>query len=237
MVITKTHKILISIIVGALLFGGYIYLYEKLHTEDNDQLGAENINQVVSTTTSGTKILTQGAGGYTIEQVSINENNAIPQPIPDLNRPVTNPGSDRVSSEAIVLATKKILELQAQLKKNPDDLSAWLNLGIYQKMAGDYQGASISWQYAGRLVPASHIPFGNLGNLYAYFLKDNAKAEMYYKQAISKGPAQAYLYIQLAEVYINLIPNKLSDAKAVIDQGLKQVPNDPNLLQMKESLK
>jgi hypothetical protein len=61
-------------------------------------------------------------------------------------------------------------------------------------------------------------------------------AEMYYKDAISKGPKQTYLYIQLAEVYRDTF-NNLDKAKAIIDQGLKVMPGDPALTEFKNSLK
>ena len=105
-----------------------------------------------------------------------------------------------------------------------------------QKAGGDYQGAIISWKYASRLAPTDFISLANIGNLYAYFLHDNAQAEIYYKQAIAKGQTQAYLYTQLAEIYRDIFQD-LDKAKSIIDQGLSKIPNDPSLLQFKESLK
>lgn len=233
MQLTKTHKIIISVIAVAILLGVYIYFDRKSRSEVNNS--ADYTNKV-STTTSGAQINVQGNGGYKIEQVPVTEGQGVPQPVPDLNRPITPEGSAKVSPEAVVRATENIPALQAQLKKNPSDFSSWLNLGIYQKMAGDYAGAVLSWQYAGKLAPTSYIPPGNLGDLYSYFLKDNIKAEMYYKQAISKGPTQTNLYLQLAEVYQYLFKD-LDKARAIIDQGLSKIPNDTNLLQIKASLK
>jgi tetratricopeptide (TPR) repeat protein len=79
------------------------------------------------------------------------------------------------------------------------------------------------------------VALGNLGNLYAYYIKDNAQAENYYKQAIAKGSTQAYLYVQLGEVYRDVFKDA-AKAKATADQGLAKIPNDPSLLQFKATL-
>jgi len=237
MQITKTNKTIISGIVIIILFGIYVFFDRK--SKEQEQTTVANTDQVVAPTTitdSKNIISAESTGGtYKIEQVPIVENKGVPQPIPDLNRPVTSADYVPVSPEAKARASENILALQENLKKNPVDLPAWLDLGMYQKMAGDYQGTVLSWQYAGKISPANFISFANLGNLYAYFLKDNGLAEMYYKQAISKDSTQSYLYTQLAEVYRDIFKDN-AKAKVIIDEGLSKIPNDVNLLQMKASL-
>ena len=219
---------IIGIVAVALLFGIYVVLDQGL----KEKSGLNKNATSTTTNIDGTDIKTDGTGGYTIEQVPLES--GAPQPIPDLNRPVHPAGSATVSNEAIVRATEKILPLQETLKKNPLNFYAWLDLGIYQKMAGDYEGSSISWQYASKIAPNDFISLGNLGNLYAYFLNDKVRAENYYKQAIVKGPTQSILYYQLAEVYMYLFNDK-AKALATIDQGLSHIPNDASLLQLKVS--
>lgn len=229
MQMTKTHKIILSIIIVALLLGAYVYLDRK---SDNEQAGT---NPTATTTTSGTTVVTGGNGSYTIEQVPLSEGQGAPQPIPNLNRAVTPSSGAIISPEAKTLATQKVSSLQATLKKDPVNYPAWMDLGMYQKMGGDYEGASISWGYAAKLALKDNISRGNLGNLYAYFIKDNAKAETYYKQAIAIAPTQGYLYIQLAEVYRDFFKD-INKARTIIDQGLSKIPNDEVLLQFKASL-
>lgn len=242
---TTTHKTLIGIIVAVLVIGGAVYMIKGKSDTDIGLLG-ENQNQTATTsngsttgtsTIPGTNIVVQGANGasYTIEPVPFSEGQGVPQPIPNLDRPVAPAGSATVTAEAKAAAAVKITSLQSRLKKNPADVLAWIDLGMYQKQAGDYQGSVISWQYAGKLSPADYVSRANLGNLYAYFLKDNGQAEMYYKQAIAKGSTQAYLYTQLAEVYRDVFGDK-EKALAIVNQGLSQIPNDANLLQLKASL-
>lgn len=234
MQLTKTHKIVISIIFVVILL--FVYIIFDRRAKQKEPTVNIDTNQVVATSTNGVVVVnTQGTGSYTIKQVPITGGKGVPQPIPSLDRGVTAESGVSVSSEAIVLATGKILSLQARLKKNPGDFSAWLDLGMYQKIAGDYQGTLISWTYASKLAPTDYISLGNIGNLYAYFLKNTGMSLEFYKAAISKGPTQAYLYIQLAEIYRDLFKDSVK-ALATVDQGLAKIPNDPNLLQLKSSL-
>ena len=239
MQITKTHKIIISIVVLAILLGAYILIDTKSRKQSevpniiNEATTTQTSTGTIETSTGITNVV--GTGNYTIEQVGGTEGKGVPQPVPDLNRKVTVSAGAMVSAEASTFATEKILALQAQLKKDTSDFKAWINLGIYQKMAGDYQGAILSWKYAGRLSPTDYISLGNLGNLYAYFLKDNGQAEVYYNLAIKNGSTQAYLYTQLAEIYRDIFKD-LDKARTIVNTGLSKIPNDPNLLQLQASL-
>jgi len=232
--LTKTHKIVLGI--AAVIVLVLVYAAFDRKSNKNDTVVNTNAGQTATTTgNSNGNIVIQGKG-YTIEQVPLSEGRGVPQPIPNLDRPALAVGYASVSPQALAVAGEKIPALQEILKKNPADFPSWLNLGMYQKMAGDYQGAVISWTYASKLAPTDSVSLGNLGNLYAYFLKDSALSEMYYKQAIAKGPKQAYLYVQLAEVYSGIFKD-ISKARAIVDQGLAKIPNDPSLLQMKAALK
>ena len=238
MQITKTNKILGIILILLLLIGFYI----AFDRNKNNQIGKTDQTIATSTdisnssaTSTGISVSDKGGGSHKINELPIKENTGVPQPIPDLNRPVTRSSGATISPEAEIAAPGKVLAIQTALKKNPADFESWMTLGVYQKMGGDYEGAVISWQYATRLFPAAYTPFGNLADIYAYFLKDSAKAELYYKEAISKGITQAYLYTQLAEFYRDLLKDN-AKALVVVNQGLTQLPNDPNLIQLKTSL-
>jgi len=230
MKLTNTHKIVFWILVIVLVIGLCIFIYGKLK-KDANSLNTTTPNSIATSTGIVNGI--QGSG-YKIEQVPITEGRG-PQPVPDLSRPIIVSSGAITSPEGTALASQKIPLLQSALKKNTLDLPSWLDLAMYQKMAGDYVGASLSWGYAGKLAPTSPVSFSNLGNLYAYFLKDTTRAETYYKEAITKDPKQIYLYIQLGEMYRDVEHNVVK-AKAVADQGLAQIPNDPNLLQFKATL-
>lgn len=225
MQLTKTHKIIISALAVVVLLGIYI-VFDKKSKNEADIKPIEN-NQTATTTDVNNGI------GYKIEPV--NSGSEVPKPIPDLNRPVTQSSKANVPQADVSSATIKIKQLQDLLKDNPASFAAWLDLAMYQKMAGDYDGAIISWKYASRVRETDYVALANIGNLYAYYLKDNAQAEIYYKQAISRDPSQSYLYAQLFEVYRDVFKD-LDKARAILKQGLSKIPNDPNLLDLQYSL-
>lgn len=230
---TKKQKLITSALTIIILLGVYIAFDSRpVNTEVKS---TEMISTSTSIDSSG-KIKIEGTGSYTIREVPVDVVDDVPKPIPDLNRVSVASSGATVLPEVKLAAAEKIKTLQAKLKENPAYVEAWIDLGIYQKMAGDYAGAVISWKYASKLSPTDYVSVGNLGNLYAYFLKDNAQAEVYYKQAISKGSTQVYLYTQLAEVYRDIFKD-LDKARAIVTQGLSKIPNNPNLLQLQASLK
>jgi hypothetical protein len=236
MQMTKIHKVVASVIAVFALLALYIAFDRKSVQAPVSNVNNQSTSTSTTATTSGTTMSTQGTGSYKIEQVSPSESSSVPKPVPDLDRPVMSYKGDSITTaEAKAYAVEKVKAVQTILKTNPGDFKSWLNLGIYQKMGGDYDGAILSWQYAGRLSPTNYISLGDLGNLYAYFIKDNAQAEIYYQKAISKGPTQVYLYIQLAEVYRDIFKD-MDKARVIVNQGLSKVPNDPSLIQIQASL-
>ena len=243
MQITKTQKIIIGAVAIIVLLGIYI-AFDRKSRSQNVPVSTDTSQTATSTTATSTitlngsdsQTITQGGVTYKIEQVPITTGSGVPKPIPDLTRKVVFGSDVSLTPEVKAMVEQKVSGLQAELSKKPEYWAAWIDLGIYYKMAGDYDGAVISWKYARKLSPTDYISPANLGNLYAYFLKDNGQAEIYYKEAISKGPTQAYLYTQLAEVYRDIFKD-LDKARAIIVQGLSKIPNDPNLLQLQASLK
>ena len=233
MILTKTHKIIIGVIIIAILFGVYV-MFDRKAKKSRDEFAKIDNALPTATTTDGSKIV-GNTGQYKIEQVAIPEVRTVPQPIPDLNRSVPSV-TKSMPLEALSAVTTKIHSLQASLKNDPMQATVWIDLGIYQKMVGDYEGAKISWQYVTRLAPSDYVAYGNLGDLYAYFLKDNGMAETYFKKAIEKGPTQVHLYMQLISFYRDVFKDT-DKAKAIVAQGLAKIPGDPNLLQLQASMK
>ena len=237
MKITKTHKIIISIVAVIILFGLYIIFDRR--SQNNSVVQNQPTDLSLSTTSANTTtkeigntgVNVSGQGNFKVEQVGGN----VPQPIPDLTAQVHFSNSVSLTPDIKTMVMQKVSALQATLLKNPADFDSWINLGIYQKMAGDFNATIISWQYAGKLAPTNFISFGDLGDLSAYFLKDTASSEKYYTQAIANGPTQAYLYIQLAQVEHDIEQNS-AKALATVDLGLSKIPNDPSLLQYKAGL-
>lgn len=228
---TNTQKIIGGTVLLAALVGIYLFFDSRSQVDLNLK---DNANNTIATTTNK-DVIVDTKTGYTIEKVPVSSKKTDPKPIPDLNRNVVVSAGAVVSSEAKAYAEVKIKALQTRLKSNTSDVVAWIDLGTNQKNAGDYEGAIISWKYASHLSPTDYVSVSNLGNLYAYFIKDNGQAEVYYKQAISKAPNQPYPYVQLAEVYRDVFKD-IEKAKLIVDEGLKLNSGNEILLQFKASL-
>jgi len=122
-------------------------------------------------------------------------------------------------------------DLITQLKAAPTRIDLWLKLGTYRKIAGDYAGAQVAWQYVvSGPSNIQYIAYGNLGELNLDFLKNYSKAEADYKAAINLSPQTIDYYREL--YYLYGTENNPAAQKAILAQGLKANPNNPDLLQL-----
>ncbi len=135
MEISKTNKtIIVSGLVILLALLGYMLYRQK--TTQRDTSG-DSLNVSTTTTQNGLEISSEGTGNYKVEQVPVNEGREVlPQPVPDLNRKVMFSSSLNLSQDTKNLIASKIVDLQSQLKKDATFVTGWIDLGIYQKMAG-----------------------------------------------------------------------------------------------------
>jgi hypothetical protein len=233
MQMTRNKKIILSAVAVLVLLAIYV-LFDRKHNTKEEPIIPITSGTASTTVLAGTGVTITGNGDYKIEQVSIDEGKAKSIPMPDLTRPVTF-GGNTYTQEVKDAFITKIKALQATLKQDPTDLMSWIELGVYQKSIGDYAGAAITWKYVAAVADHDYISYGNLGDLYAYYLKDNAMAEAYYKTAIANGPTKSYLYLQLALVYKDVFKD-MDKARAIVNQGLTKIPNDPSLLELKKNL-
>lgn len=226
----QKRNVIIAVLTLVLLGGLYVF-FDKSKKEELTVVPTETETSVDTSTTTTVSIGGVNATipkGYTVEMVG-----SLPAGMPSLTRQPVFVATVDASTRTMIQS--KVSVLQAILKKEAGQFAPWIDLGIYFKIAGDYTGAKLYWDYAGKLAPKDFISFGNLGNMYAYQLKDMVTAEKYYNQAIKNGPTQVYLYIQLAESYRD-VSKDIAKARATVERGLVAVPNDPALLQLKASL-
>lgn len=116
-----------------------------------------------------------------------------------------------------------------ELKKEPHELSSWLQLGLLKKNIGDYEGARDAWEYAAILNPIHHVAPRNLGELYWRYLLDFPKAEARFRAAIQIQPKEAPAYVSLAELYQFSYKEKQHLAEGVLLKGVKENPFDTTL--------
>ncbi len=164
---------------------------------------------------------------YLVSNNGDNENISSPTPsiepveTPDLNRNLNI--AQGVSEEAKNIALNKISEITENLKENPEQADLWLALGVYYKMLGDYEAAQDVWEYVAKIRPDSFTPFGNLADLYAYYIKDNKKAEENFLKAIENGPTMINFYRSAYEFYRFAMKND-AKAKAILQKGIDSNP-------------
>lgn len=120
--------------------------------------------------------------------------------------------------------------LVAGLRQNGFDFNNWMDLAINYKVAGDYDAAQAIWEYVYAVVPTSGVAAFNLGNLNYLTNHDYPKAEGYFLEAIKREPTQTAYYLELAEMYRYAYKQEGSAFVDLLQEGLKKVPNDPDLL-------
>ena len=222
--------VLATIIIVVILLLAGVIKFKKVPDSSDDNA----TNAVASTTEKNVGGLTfTGDGDLIVEQVPIKgspsgvSRTPLGEP-PSLDRPVIFPKN--YSLEATNIMGKNIGKVVNQLKKTPSDFDSWMVLGIYREDFADYEGAKEAWNYASILYPNNPIPYANLADLYGYYLKDIVLAEANYLKAIEKEPNKANWYVRAADFYRE-VENNLFKARAILEKGLKVMPNDSSLLQ------
>ena len=219
---------LIIIVLVALGVGYYIYSdYWKNSSAPN--VSVEDNSATTTITKNGITFEIPKGSNATIEEIPISPN----IPIPNLDRTITF--SSLIPDESKSNYTAKITTLVASLKKDPSSMQNWLMLGIFRKAIGDYTGTIEAWVYAGEKWPKTPTSFGNLGDLYAYYIKDNVKAEQYFLKAIAVDPNSEFHYIQTATFYNEVVKDS-AKAKNILEKGLKILPTSDSIKKMLDSL-
>jgi len=218
------NRKILSIIIGIIIVGsvGY-YIYTDI---SSIQTASEESKVELP---SGMNI--EGEGGYTVEINPVNDKSNIP--VPNLDEEIVF-GSN-IPFETQNKLRQEILEVISELKKDSNFLDNWISLGLYMKTIGDYDRAKEAWEYAIVLNPSNSVSHHNLGDLYAYFLKDNVKAEENFLKAIENAPSDIYLYFKMSEFYMDVMGD-IGKARAIVERGMEANPNSDELKQLLDSL-
>ena len=122
----------------------------------------------------------------------------------------------------------ELAELSAKLAANPNQPALWMRVAYVKHFYGDEIGTRDAYEYLNIIFPADPIPFYNLGLLYAYYLKEPAKAVPKYEAALRLNPRDPTFYIGLADFYREVMGD-LGKAEATLRRGLEVLPDDINL--------
>ena len=154
-------------------------------------------------------------------------------PAPNMDGPFVFPKGYPVENQLTV--TEKMRNLQEAVKKNPGDVTSWIEIGLYWKLLENYTQAESAWLYATKLTPGDYVTLGNLGVLYTYYVHDYAKAEEYFLKALEQGPEQTYLYFQTSDFYRDAYGD-IAKAKNIVDRGILANPKDIQLKELRTYL-
>lgn len=119
-------------------------------------------------------------------------------------------------------AAQKESEGKALLEKNPNDPQGHLLLGAAAYRLGNLEQAVTHYQKVVELDPTNSTAYNYLGNTYRD-LKRPAEAEEAYRKAIEADPANGTAVLNLA-VFLKF-QNRVADAVAVLEAGVKSSPN------------
>lgn len=125
---------------------------------------------------------------------------------------------------------KEIKIFAQTIKEQPTFGQAWLQIGIFKKSIGDYEGAADAWEYASIIRPESFIPPANLAEVYWNYLPDYPRAEQQFREAIRRDPNQQSLYIKAADFYSYAYREKEHLAGDILREGLGAIPGNVDLI-------
>jgi len=209
-------KFVLGLVILALAGSAGYYIYSDF------------VKHRVSDMTDNSGVGAEGTGDFKVEQIPIEDKNVQDSVLHILDRSI-NISAD-LPEDARKIAVENIEKLIVELKQNPNSFDLWLKLAIYRKMLGDYEGAREIWEYTSKMAPNDAISFNNLGDLYAYYLKDSAKAEENFLKALKNGPDQVYVYRNVHDFYLNVMKDK-AKAKKILEDGIKANPGASQDLQ------
>ena len=214
--------IFLLFIIGAVL--SYVYSDLKKSTSTSATFEQKDIEAGPITLGDGS------TGDYKITVVPSEETktSVASAKIPDLNRPVTN--NNRLDEAAFNTVSQKIEEITKKLKDDPKDELNWLNLGIYRKMLGDFEGAVSILNFVAVSWPSDYTPYNNLADLYQYYIKEYSLAEKNWLKVIELKPDYAQAYENLYGLYVSQYTEKQREALPILLKGVKNNPKSVELL-------
>lgn len=209
----KWYGVIAAVVVIIAAAGWYFSAHNKA------QAPGVNVDGAATTTDTGA---TGGVNGGV--SVGVADDSTIPKP--DLNRPykplASLPQSVRDNNQKLYTTAVE------QLKFNPGMIAYWLQLAGLYKGANDFKGAEEVWLFVTLRWPKDPIAFSNLGDLYAYSLKQPAKAVEYWNKGIAIEPSNVRLYLALA-TYQDINLKDKAAATATLQAGLKANPGNTDL--------
>jgi tetratricopeptide (TPR) repeat protein len=184
-------------IVAVIIIGVLGYFAWKERSGSRPPIGQSASTTVIQIGSSTISLSTASQSGYTIREVPIESKARIVAP----EHAVALQCASGVATDTCASAQAMFGVAQGAIASSSIDFNGWVTLGVARKEAGDYTGAAADWEYVSKLYPTNPVSFANLGDLYAQYLHEDAKAIASYKQALVNNPKGLYIYDVLYDLY------------------------------------
>lgn len=221
---SKQARIVVSVILAAVVLAA-IYLLVRPMRQQGGGPAAPAASTTPATNipiTASTTVI--HANGYTITRIT--DTNTVT--VPSYKDAITCP-NDMSQTECSSVRTRDAAVV-AKLNTNATDYASWLTLGMLRKDVGDYQGAVAAWSYVTKLYPKDQVAFDNLGDLYANFIKDYAKADANWLAAIKIKTNDPAPYRDLFTLYTTTSYRPSANAaENILKQGIAANPKAVDL--------
>ncbi len=127
------------------------------------------------------------------------------------------------------LVVQSVEKLKSELRTDPTNVAAWLDLAIRYKTAGNFEGAVEIWEYLAAAYPTDSVPLHNLGEYYFHTVKDYPKAEQYYLRAIAVAPQFSINYLDLHDMYRYVYKQDTTAAADILKEALTKIDGSQSI--------
>ncbi len=142
-------------------------------------------------------------------------------------RPIIAVGG--ISETSLASAKAKINNAVNLIEANYDYDASWLELGAYRRMIGDNDGALEAWHFLSKIRPNAFVAYHNIGDLYAFTIRDYDQGEKYLLKSIAVGPGNIQGYMALTNLYSIPEFGKQEEAPKVLLKGIANNPEHSDL--------
>jgi tetratricopeptide (TPR) repeat protein len=202
---TKTQRVGVAI-VAVVIIGALGYFAWKERSGSHPPIGQSASTTVIQIGTSTIDLSAASQSGYTIREIPIETKKGIAAP----EHAAPLQCASGVATDTCASAQAMFGVAQGAIASSSIDFNGWVTLGVARKEVGDYTGAAADWEYVSKLYPTNPVSFANLGDLYANYLRNDAKAVTNYKLALVNNPKALYIYDNLYNLYVAMGETQLA---------------------------
>ena len=212
-------------VLGIIILAGLFYLGYRAYYKDNEGANSADfgkLEEVLNATTTA-------AVKPEIKEIK-DEGNLVFYVGQDLADIGNSSFMNKVPKEQVDKYKAELARLKEVLESDPTNVENWMSVANIKNFFNNYEGARDAWEYAKYLNNDNSAVYYNLGNLYGGYLKDYKLAEENFLKAIELEKKNVNYYIGTADFYWNFYTGKKGEAGNILEEGMKEMPDDISLL-------